>query len=183
MWQRTEVITLATSRRGGRRGGRGGGISAGQKRKFIWARVNGSAVVDDTQGICVDLLEPFRALYGSDLVGVTVDRVRGTIFWNTENVVVSGITCVSAIRTESQLNLSEEEGPLAAKHDDWMMYDTTILDDNSPGWYLVDRRPIDVRSSRKMEEVGETLMLAFEHDAAATALGVKYVLSVGFKLP
>lgn len=161
--------------------GRSRGISRSPRRKFVWARTNGSLVVDDTQGIVIDLLADFRALYGSDLIGVTVERIRGTIFWNTEDVALNGITAVSALRTESQLLAEEEEGPLAAMHDDWMMFDTTILD--GPGDLVKDRRYIDVRSSRKMEEVGETLILAAEHDAAATAVGLKYILSIGFKLP
>lgn len=164
--------------------GRRGGAGRSSNRKFVWARQNGSVAVDDDQGAVVNLLDNFRAAYGADILGSTVMRIRGTIFWNTANVTIDAITAVSAIRTAEQVELEQDaEGPLTSMHADWMMYQTTILDNNAPGWYLVARQDIDVKSSRKMEELGETLALAFEHDAAATALGVKYILSVGLKLP
>lgn len=110
-------------------------------------------------------------------------RVRGTLFWNTDNASLDGVAGVAGMAVMEQNSISTEEGPLTSPHRDWMAYQSTILDSITPGNYLVDRQTIDVKASRKMEELGQTLVLSLEHDAAATAVTVKHVLSVGLKLP
>ncbi len=160
--------------------------NSASNRKFVWARQNGQVAVDSDQGITIDLLSNFQQAYGADILGSTVMRVRGTVFWNSGDVTLTAISAVVGIRVADQTELqADAEGPISSMHADWMAYQTTILDSGSDTYYQADRLGIDVRSSRKMEELGQTLALSFGTDAAAggTALTAKYILSVGLKLP
>lgn len=156
----------------------------GSSRKFVWARKIGGGIVGDS-GFVTDMFDDFRAAYGADILGSTIERVRGVIFWNANNLTLDGIHAVAGLRVadEGNLSASTNEPPLAQPHADWMMWDATVLDDGSPGNYLNDRRTIDVKAARKLEELGQTLMLGFEHDAVGSSVEVRYNLSMGLKLP
>ncbi len=170
-------------RNGSRRSYATRGQSSGSNRKFVWARQGGSAAVDTDQGLTIDLLQEFQTAYGADILGSTITRIRGVVQWNLGDVAVAGLAAITAIRTADQTELqADAEGPLTSYHADWMAFVPTILDDSVPSaWH----QEIDVRSQRKMEELGRTLALSFETDAAdaTTAIEVKYFFSVGLKLP
>ena len=121
------------------------------KRKFVWARKIGGGIVGDA-GFVTDMFDDFRAAYGADILGSTVERVRGVIYWNANNLTVDGIHAVAGLRVadEGNLSASTNEPPLAQPHADWMMW-TLRSPTMDQGTTFNDRRTIDVKAARKLK--------------------------------
>lgn len=168
-----------------RRGGRG--FSRQVRRKFVWARSFGTGIVAAGDvGLTVDLLEDFKAALGSDILGCTVMRIRGEYLLDQGPVAESeSQIAVVGIRTFTEPLDATEELPLTTPHADWMSYEplTTVHHPGDTANYKVNRRVIDVKSSRKMEELGEGLGLFVEHNTVGVAAGFTWALSIGLKLP
>lgn len=113
-------------------------------------------------------------------------RIRGEYLLDQGPVADSeSQIAVVGIRTFSEPLDATEELPLTTPHADWMSYEP-LISVNHPGDtanYKVSRRVIDVKSSRKMEELGEGLGLFVEHNTVGVAAGFTWALSIGLKLP
>lgn len=170
-----------------RRNSRGGTV---QRRKWVWARAQGDALVaagtGAGAGFKTDLLTQFEGAYGADLLGATVMRVRGQYFADMASFLagpgaVGHLT--AGIRTYAEPLDPDEETPADTPHADWMSYEPFICAITGDPFYASDRRTVDVQSSRKMEELGTGLLLAVSHNVSGVAIPFSYDLSIGLKLP
>ena len=160
-------------------------------RKFVWARSIGQGVINapDTEpvGYSTDLLQQFKDAYGADPLGCTVMRIRGKVVWSVgQDLGVVGIGAIG-IRTFTEPLTPDEEGPLTAPHADWMMYQPAYTyrptAQDGAAWYALQMYDIDVKSNRKLEELGQGLGLFTEHNIAGVTGNIHYNLSIGLKLP
>lgn len=167
-----------------RRRSRGGTLP---RRKLVWARTSvettfaGAAPFVPFQA---DLLAGFVARYGADPVGCTVARIRGFVVVNS---TVANYPVVVAARTgtEGEVAATDFNPMTAGEYNDWMMYEPCLAPiaarEPIEG---VSARIIDVRSSRKLEELDETLFLYAGTDSAAAAtVSLFFNLSVLLMLP
>lgn len=161
-------------------------------RQFIWARYATSLIVPAEGGINRDILEDFEAEYGADLVGATVVRIRGIIALKppadeggAHVVIGAGIRTYGERNTPSNAdNLASEPGPFSGPHADWMMYRPIYMADVIP--YIEREVEIDVKANRKIEELGQSLMISLEQfpgSEATKAYDAFVNLSLGLKLP
>lgn len=153
------------------------------RRKLIWARMPRATTsltrINGSTGGGIesqDLLADFRTQMGvtAGPVGLTVMRVRMFIQWAAD-VVNDGVSIDAnglyfGIKVFDTLDLSTQEttevparGPMLSPHDDWMawgqvntktLYRAGGTTDRYQGWMEVD-----VRSMRKIDELGQTLGL------------------------
>lgn len=152
------------------------------QRKFIWARevITGN-IVPAEDSTFANLLSDFQAEYGANLIGATVMRIRGRL----EFFPASTATAVSAaaIKVESesvafQAAVLDAHGPFMNLHDDWMAYEPLIF--RGTGAVTWD---VDVKSNRKLEELGETLVLSVSNPIVGVTITYRGILSIGLKLP
>lgn len=160
--------------------------SRSPSRKFVWARTAGGAIVtapDGNQfnGYARDLLIDFKNAYGADILGATIMRIRGVVRWDTgaiaENETQQG---AMGVRVYTEPNIQTAVGVRENPHADWMLYEPFLgnqLDDEH------QYRTIDAKANRKLEELGQGLLLSFQHNTVGVAAGVAWNLSVGLKLP
>lgn len=145
-------------------------------RKWVWARDTGIAQTIAANGeIFVDLLAPFEAEYGADLLGATVMRIRGSIKGDQST------TWAARIMTQSTFAslVSGVNGPRFDVHADWFWfqpYFTAVTQGETP------QMEVDNKAARKLDELGQSLLLAVSNESSAIAT-VSYNLSVGVKLP
>lgn len=166
-------------------------------RKFVWARATGFASAPETSG--VDLLDLFQAEYGAQLLGCTVVRIRGFV---TPFVTggTAGETAVSGrwgIIVESDNELSTQDplvqGPGARPHDDWMMWAPFSFEPvalgpvgDQPATWNAEASVwgVDIKSNRKIEELGQGLHLWYDYVASGGVnVNLDYQLSIGLKMP
>ncbi len=165
-------------------------------RKFVWARTTGVLVGPSETG--ADLLDVFQTEYGAQLVGATVMRIRGYI---RPNVVATSVVtghCGIIVESDNELNDQNalQQGPSARPHDDWLAWLPWLVD-NSTGVPALSRVAetswnfnaspwaVDIKSSRKIEELGQGLHLWYDFVAGGgePTPPVDYDLSIGLKLP
>lgn len=179
--------------------GRRRGFSRRQlARKWVWARSMGTGLVTgpvagtDPGGFTTDLLQEFKDGYGADPVGVTVTRIRGQILWSpgpiadqtTQNGVVG-------FRVATEPFGEDEEVPHQVPHADWFGWIPTLSTTHSlsstavevNGNVYQERIHVDLKSSRKIEELGQGLLMAASHDILGVAAEFSWNLSIGLKLP
>lgn len=154
------------------------------RRKLIWARMPRATTtvtrVDGTAGGAIesqDLLADFRTRAGivTGPVGLTVMRIRMFIQWTAEStdndgasINANGLYYGIKVMEWNDLVLQEAtevpaRGPMLAPHDDWMCWGMV----NTKGaWGAPATEPVlfgwaevDVRSMRKVDELGQTLGL------------------------
>lgn len=145
------------------------------RRKLIWARmapaitVLGNIGAGSTFTESQDLLQTFRTQAGitAGPVGLTVMRMRFTI--STQNWATALFAqAVFGVRVmdSNEAILAEADatnfGPVADPHADWMCYETiaprgTSTATATPPLAIV-HQVIDVRSMRKLDELGQTLV-------------------------
>lgn len=154
-------------------------------RKFIWARLFISdAVTDLASPTFFDALDLVQTAIGADLIGSTIVRIRGNLL-ATNADATTGSTLVTAMRvmtTSTFAGLTQANGPATDENADWMMYEAFNLTASGNETYGSQRKEIDVRSSRKLEEVGQSLLFAMQGTTTSDVqtLGL---LSLGLKLP
>lgn len=173
-----------------------------RQRKFVWARDAGTLhpTTGDEYGQA-DLMAAVKGRYGGDiLVGSTIMTIRGYIRPNvlTADTAVAGRT---AIRVCSQSVIeapSLEHGPgdgvgtFGNPEADWMGYLPWLLETGgSPAaTWNESGGPwgVEIGSSRKMEELGQTLGIFSSYRGLGMAAGtdvtvpLDYDLSIGLKL-
>lgn len=92
-------------------------------------------------------------------------------------MVVAGLQVVPAA------NLAANGGPIGAPHEDWFMYEPWLTTSGAGG--LIDTDGglvIDVKSNRKLEELGQQLLLSVQCPAGIT-FDVAMQLSILLMLP
>lgn len=153
------------------------------RRKLIWARMPRATTtvtrLDGTAGGAIesqDLLADFRTRAGitAGPVGLTVMRIRMYIEWRADtandgiSIAANGLYYGIKVMDWGDLTLQEAtevpaRGPMLSPHDDWMAwgqvntkfaYRAGGTTDQYSGW-----SEVDVRSMRKVDELGQTLGL------------------------
>lgn len=164
-------------------------------RKFVWARTTGTLSEPGTRG--ADLLDVFQTEYGAQLLGATVMRIRGYLIPDLTSALTPGlITGHVGIIVEQDQELTDqavENTPSARPHDDWMAWLPFLLDNNqqaglqAPGnaSWNAEAHPwgVDIKSNRKIEELGQGLHIWYDTVSGDATTNVHYDFSVGLKLP
>lgn len=166
-------------------------VSRGTRRKFIWARhfFVGAGAVPAATGS--DLLSQFEQDYGAQLIGCTITRIRGYAFAAPSDAADNTIDAFRmGIRvTSGNLDLSTttpEQGPFADENADWMAwlpFCSVYLGGLPYGDGVLNAMRVDVQSQRKIEELGERLVLFQESGGGSVTWARGWDLSIGIKLP
>ena len=157
---------------------------------MIWART----AVEGVQGTVTDFvfanaLADFQADYGADLVGSTVIRVRGHVMATVDTTTPTFKKGVLAARVATQSTipvLSDTHGPEQDRGADWFWYQPLALTagaELSGAGGPVQRIEVDVRSARKLEEVGQTIIFGWQGSDEAGLITCTGYLSWLLKLP
>ena len=166
-------------------------------RKFVWARSFGVLAGEQNGVFGADLLGQFQQEYGAQLIGSTVVRIRGyvcpTPFADYPVGTVRGSFGVIVGRDTddySAPNMAMEQ----REHDDWLAYlpwraGVPGADTYSPDIHHTTSNAnsavyaVDLKSSRKIEELGQTLQLWRNNPADSGGSSMDWHLSIGLKLP
>lgn len=175
---------------------RGRGTRRAPLRKFVWARSQGF-LPGDAPERGLDLLGQFQQEYGAQLLGATVVRIRGFIVpANFTSPIVGTVRGTFGVIVGKDTD--DYSAPTLAveqrEHDDWLAYlpwamNVPPADQYSPDVTRytsnVQASPfaVDIKSSRKIEELGQTLQLWRSEPTAAGGAGTEWHLSMGLKLP
>lgn len=158
------------------------------RRRLVWARyqLNSTPVVGGT-AFSAFPLDAFETAYGAQILGSTVMRVRGTISAKQTSATSDG-RCVVAMKVADLPGVSPESPLTAGINDDWFMYEAFCGVTNVPAAAepsLQQDRLVDVRSRRKLDELGNRLVLAIEvaGGGAGPQFRVAMVLSILIALP
>jgi hypothetical protein len=100
-------------------------------------------------------------------------RIRGEI--SSTNAIDSWVIGIRVFNESSLATLTTTQGPIASPYDDWM-----VRLPHLPKTDGINYMSLDGQAARKMEELGQGLVLAFD---AITATTFNYDLSIGLKLP
>lgn len=160
---------------------RSGRVSV-RSRKFIWARRTVNQVAAAAGPTWINVLDQFETELGAQVLGVTVMRIRGTLWF--EPAAASDAHMAAGFLVDADENISDgvDEGPFDEPHKNWMAYEP-VLFSSADTQYQVHRWDIDVKSNRKMEELGQGFAFVFDNQLAATTVQIRGVVSVGLKLP
>jgi len=154
------------------------------RRKFIWARQAGLVSGGPASGGEVDLLQLFNQTYGADLVGATVMRIRGIMAVRSANIGQHLVAGVRVMADGGPPFSATTEGPNVQPFADWMLYEPFTTDVASGNSTDVSARVIDVKSARKLEELGDGLRLQWNMPPGnVVTVTFDYTLSIGLKLP
>lgn len=164
------------------------------RRKFVWARnFNSTAITGDAVG--TDLLSEFETAYGAQLIGCTITRIRGYFFaWGSNTAAEAQDAYRMGIRVTTgflELNpLDQDNSPWNDDWADWMAWEPFATVPALAGAQLLgdgvlNARMIDVRAQRRLDELGQRLVLLHGGAPAAPTItwGVGWDLSIGIKLP
>ena len=153
------------------------------RRRLVWSRSIKSES-GATSG-AYDLLEDFRLAtqYGAQPLGTTITRVRGSLVLGPPSVTTpTGITWGLVVEDRAAL-ATEVPKPQQERHVDWLAWQPHphVGADGITG--TANAREIDVRSQRRLDEVGQTLWLAWDQASATVTWTVTFTLSVLLRLP
>jgi len=148
------------------------------RRKLVWARnADGIVIpVDDPAGTQNRyLLEHFETRYDADLIGCTIMRIRGvmTAALVADSDAQQGYAAIRCgIRVTDHADVDQTDYANSAMYEgqayaDWMAFEPFMLDaigviesgDIAEATSASEIRKIDIRSKRKLQELGETLEL------------------------
>lgn len=164
------------------------------RRKLIWARSTSlDAAPAPAAGVAHDLLAQFRTDGGSSL-GATVTRVRidYTLVWTLDaaTAIPFNQLAVGVIVDQLQLDQTEVPRPGDEEHADWMYWrrHTAVPEfsalTGTAGVTVTGSWSVDVRSQRKVEELGQTLWFVMDPTyTASNVLSYRANASVLLKLP
>ena len=171
-------------------------MATSRKRKFVWARTRGTLTPEGDE-TAQDMLDDFKLRAGGNvLLGATVMVVKGYIRPNntTSSETVRGVVGVRVCNQGDVEGMGETgQGPAESPEADWMGWFPYLLPVNAvdvdASWnHYGNTWGVDLQSSRKMEELGETVGIFYDFATAppggtAQTVVVDYDLSVGLKLP
>lgn len=107
------------------------------------------------------MLSGFETAYGAQLIGCTIARVRLDLTVLTPTApggLLYGVR-VADVDQATDLAVAPTYGPGSRPHLDWMAWGTVLTESSSARAV----KEVDVRSMRKVEELGETLVLSVEN--------------------
>jgi len=145
--------------------------------------------------IRADLLAPFEAAYGAQLIGCTVVRIRGYLAVSNNNA--AGTSFVLSRATIHVADQQEVTRPLTATDSsfdpasgqlDYMLFEPFLSLGSVPLQYNpsdIGVKRIDNKSSRKIDELNQALCLTFSSrfaNLSADLPTLSYDLSIGVKL-
>lgn len=172
------------------------------KRNLFWTRItqNGEFQEDDVAAQ-VNLLSTFESEYGAKLYGFTVERIRGHYtFWCPNDESGTGLSAPAGIisygirkderRDSSQpdwgiADTDEEQAdkiPTGDPYADWMFVRNqafAIAGMNEDQQVALHRQEIDIKSKRKLSELGESLYLM--HGVAPTNESVVFPVAYAYQ--
>lgn len=156
------------------------------RRRLIWARYRSTsiAVVAGT-AFNVDPLATFETAYGAQLLGCTIMRIRGSITAKMVAGVNAQLTWACKV---ADLPGTTAEAPASTGiNDDWFMYESWASVTSTPTALEPSvqlQKEIDVRARRRLDELGQRLVLAAETTSAgAGQFTTSAVLSFLIALP
>lgn len=154
----------------------------------MWARTQGTLTISPGGVIRSSALSAFQALYGAQLIGSTVVRTRGVIATQTSDATTGFNQLRFAMIVEPNPGSAPvvADGPVGGEHNDWLLYEPFIV--AGAGQIGVNQDPagrvIDVKAARKLDELGDELLIYAGTQASNTAaVTVSWDLSIGVKLP
>jgi len=100
-------------------------------------------------------------------------RIRGQL--STTNAIDSFVTGIRVYTEDTLAVLVTNDGPIASPYADWMSREVHF--GHTDGVNYIN---YDIKSARKMEELGQGLLFAYD---AITATSFNLDLSIGLKLP
>lgn len=146
------------------------------RRKLVWARQNGSALVTTavapalTAPIRLDVLDQFVAAYGAALIGCTIVRIRGIMSLGaTAPTAAQSITAAFYIGDANDVvrgpNANDNFYDTNAAGKDYFGVEPFIAPTAAAQARIAGSEPtsrmIDIRSMRKLEEVSQRLICDF----------------------
>jgi len=174
-------------------------IRSAPRRKLVWARTNPNftltipATAGDNFGVPqqLDALDRFRLQLGASPIGATIVRVRGVLAVSQPSVVAAVnalVTLHVADTDEAARSLTDADNAFSqrgAGNDYFMVEPFLTVNPVAPLWgTAVAARTIDVKSSRKVEELNQTIVCRFHGSSTvATNLNLTGHLSLLLALP
>jgi len=152
----------------------------GPRRKRSWARATGALTgITNAAPQQTDLLSTYKAVAGLNAVnGLTVARIRGNLDWGRSAGAGVRPSVTLGIKVDGFAVEAVDMAPVdflaGGAHQDWMYWETGF---SYPG-LTTGRMSIDVKSMRKIDELGDTLWLVAECLNPADT----YELSFGFSV-
>ena len=148
-------------------------------RKWVWARATYRFQLGPNAITQANLLSDFEVAYGAQLIGSTVMRIRGVLSCYSVSATVYNTSRVGVIVERQPVVLA---GPYTQPHADWMLYEPLVSGPQNA--FGPASRVIDVKSSRKIEEISDQLTMVVQADPLNVQTLIHYVdLSIGVKLP
>jgi hypothetical protein len=151
-----------------RRSSRGSGST---RRRTTWATVTATHSIPAANGYdAIDLLAQYKAAVGEATAGITIARIHLSVV-PTAGLVTTGNSVVEGIIVSDQndvgTNVVGAPRPAADLHLDWLSWKWVFTDENtlknpSGG----DSWDHDIRSMRKMRQVGNTLLHVMQAPAS-----------------
>jgi hypothetical protein len=152
----------------------------------VWARSWSDADISIAQNgtAATPVLAQFMAALGSDLLGCTIMRIRGTLAAQNQ-AGTAGLHLVWGIRVGDQGLLAAGVDPHSRPNDDWMIWDRLLANQAiAAESSRVDNMKFDIRAKRKMEELSQDLYIGWTNrNNSAVGITVSYALSVLLALP
>jgi len=160
------------------------------RRKLVWARSRFNqtftvpAFAGDNFGVPVqvDLLDPFRIQLGASPIGCTIVRTRGILAVQKPSAVAAVSLLLTAHVTDTDdatRAMTDADNAFSARAfgNDYYLYEpfvTVRLDAGGttpdPSWGTnVCARLIDVKSSRKVEELNQTVVMRLHGNSSVAA--------------
>jgi len=160
---------------------------APQRRKLVWARQFIFAPLTLSAGAVTifNLMNDFTVAMGAEPLGTTVMRVRGHLQLRG-GTAGNGIRAAAGLTVAPQTITSSLLDPAAnaSVHADWMYWEAFHLEPVvATEFATLNMHTIDVKSRRKVEELGETLFLALKNTHPSDGLSFTYSMSVLLALP
>jgi len=149
-----------------------------QRRKLVWADLQIDTTVGVGNYVAYDLLANYKLVAGAGLAGATVARVHGRTWVTSAVVVGDGLSDAVIVDQQDEaqaapgaaLGVAHGLSPSTSPNADWMLYRQWNVHPHYSFNGAVDQWETDIRSKRRLGEVGETLLYVIENrDASATA--------------
>jgi hypothetical protein len=169
-------------------------ITRRPRRKTVWARFSNftATLAGGSTSVLSPLAETETELGGNDLFGATLIRVRGELTATLTAAATADTFADFAyglIVMPSEVGYSSTRSILVeGRWDDWMAYGGGMLYTNVAGTGAIPavsgaRWPIDVRSRRKLDEIGTLVSLVFSNRTAGATVRFGGNLSFLLALP
>jgi len=152
------------------------------RRKLVWADSQGDTTVAVGNFLSVDALGEFSGMPGASTVGATVVRIHSRL-WVTSSVTngdgiswsfivdqVDEVEDGPGIPTSTAHVLSPTFSPNA----DWMIYTKWNAHPAYSFQGAVNNLELDIRSKRKIPELGDTLLMVVENIDATDTITIAY---------